>query len=128
MMKNKNKKQEDEGSTKSNASRYDSIYLTFLTLFWLFTFSSLVDHLWTHMTLFFTSFISMTLVVFNSHTLIFPAFLTVNTDLSGPCNVHCQSLWQELIFMACLFKCTITIVLFFATIYYMTLSSTSTCY
>lgn len=28
MMKTKNKKQEDEGSTQSNASRYDPLYFT----------------------------------------------------------------------------------------------------
>lgn len=47
MMKNKSKKQEDEASTQSNASRYDISFssLFFFNLSWLFTFTSMVDHL-----------------------------------------------------------------------------------
>lgn len=46
MMKNKSKKQEDEGSTQSNASRYDLMYFTpFWHLLWLYTLTSMVDHL-----------------------------------------------------------------------------------
>lgn len=51
MMKNKSKKQEDEGSTRSNASRYDPFIIFFFTfpcLSGLFTSSSVVAHLSVH--------------------------------------------------------------------------------
>lgn len=50
MMKNKSKKQDDEGSAQSNASRYDpNTFLPFPYQVWLFTFSSMVDHLCIHL-------------------------------------------------------------------------------
>lgn len=87
-MKTKSKKQDDEGSTQSNASRYDfsTVFPTFLPYFcflWLFTLSSLVDHLCVRLPHAFAESAPlprMTLPLFNSHTLIFVPFLRLTSD------------------------------------------------
>lgn len=90
-MKNKNKKQEDEGSTQSNASRYDPYTFLPCSYLWLFTLSSLVDHLCIRLQRGFVESAPlswMTLLLFNSHTLIFVSFLALNTGVSGLL-LHC---------------------------------------